>query len=164
MPADLRYESLRAMVEVVQRRVRSIERNEGIAFNPGTRNPQNPLDADLTGGNQMNFAATQTGGYDSVCGLNVIPFISDLSKVPFDTGTAQAGGADTLTLRAGASAVDAEYEGEYLTLWDGTGCGQIKLIITYVGATKVATVDSPWTVVPDNTTEYTVGDHHLVMS
>jgi hypothetical protein len=38
----------------------------------------------------------------------------------------------------------------------GTGSGQVRTITDYDGATFVATVDSPWTTVPDNTSTYRI--------
>ena len=72
------------------------------------------------------------------------------------SGTAQAGAADTITLAAAASAVDDYYNGMKVRLTGGTGSGQIRTIIDYVGSTKVATVDSNWSVNPDATTTYAV--------
>lgn len=60
------------------------------------------------------------------------------------SGTAQAGSADTLTLAAGASAVDDAYNGKTIRLTDGTG--RERRITDYVGATKVATVASNWPI------------------
>lgn len=62
--------------------------------------------------------------------------------------TLTAAGANTGTLDAGASAVDGYYVGQLLTLTRGTGVGQTRRIIGYVGSTKVATVDSNWTTNP----------------
>jgi hypothetical protein len=71
-------------------------------------------------------------------------------------GTAAAGGASTITLDAGASAVNSIYNGTVISLLTGTGLGQSRVILSYVGATKVATVDVAWTVVPDNTTTFEI--------
>lgn len=79
----------------------------------------------------------------------------------FITGTAQAGASTTLTLASGASAVDDYYKDYYLQLVSGTGgTNQYRRITAYNGTTKVATVESAWTVTPDNTTGYkmTLGD------
>lgn len=73
-----------------------------------------------------------------------------------DEGTAQAGGASTITLRAGASATDDIYINAFVTILSGTGSGQTRIISDYVGATKVATVDSAWDTQPDNTSIYAV--------
>jgi len=75
-----------------------------------------------------------------------------------DTGTAQAGGASTITLRAGASAVNDFYKNMTVRTTGGTGPGQERRITAYVGATKVATADPAWSVNPDGTTTYDVID------
>ncbi len=72
------------------------------------------------------------------------------------TDTAQAGGASTITLAAAGSATDDAYLGMRVRTTGGTGSGQKRTIIDYNGTTKVATVDSPWTTPPDNTTVYSV--------
>jgi energy-coupling factor transporter ATP-binding protein EcfA2 len=73
------------------------------------------------------------------------------------TGTAQAGGASTITLAASASAVDNAYQGMFLTLTGGTGSGQSGFVLAYNGTTKVATMVSAWTTQPTGTTTYSVG-------
>jgi hypothetical protein len=72
------------------------------------------------------------------------------------TGTAQAGAANTITLDAGASAVDDFYTSMVIRLTSGTGANQILSIIKYVGSTKVATVSRAWTVNPDATSVFRV--------
>lgn len=72
------------------------------------------------------------------------------------TGTAQAGGASTITLAAGASAVDDAYNNMTVRITGGTGSGQERKISDYVGATKVATVSVAWTTAPDATSTYSV--------
>lgn len=64
------------------------------------------------------------------------------------------GGASTATLDAGASAVDGFYVGQLITLTSGTGAGQTRRGIGYVGATKVLTVDLPWVTNPIAGTTY----------
>jgi len=61
-----------------------------------------------------------------------------------ESGTAQAGAASTLTLRAAASAVDDVFNGKYARLVSGPGSVQERTITGYVGATKVATVSPRW--------------------
>lgn len=58
--------------------------------------------------------------------------------VQLDSGTAQAGASNTLTLAATASATDDAYKGKFLRLLTGSGSDQYREISTYVGATKVA--------------------------
>jgi len=64
------------------------------------------------------------------------------------SGTAAGGGANTITLAAGASSVYGAYIGATVYLTGGTGSGQNKRIIDYNGSTKVATVDSAWAINP----------------
>ena len=75
---------------------------------------------------------------------------------PTDSGTAQAGGASTITLKAGASAVNDFYNKQLLKIVAGTGAGQSEYIDDYVGATKVATMASAWKTQPDNTSIYVI--------
>lgn len=79
------------------------------------------------------------------------------STAAMHTGTAQAGAAGTITLAAGASALDDYYARSGIVITGGAGAGQERLITGYVGATKVATVDENWKTNPDNTSTYEVG-------
>jgi hypothetical protein len=72
-----------------------------------------------------------------------------------DTGTAQGGGATSITLASTASPTNDIYNSMTVYISSGTGSGQIKVITDYVGSTKVATV-STWTTNPDNTSVYEV--------
>lgn len=83
---------------------------------------------------------------------------SDGLGTSITTGTAQAGAALTITLAAGASAVDDAYVNYGIHITGGTGTGQWKMISDYVGATKVATVTAAWSVQPDNTSVYEILD------
>ncbi len=78
------------------------------------------------------------------------------------SGTAQAGGAQQITLAAGASATNNAYRGWIIRITAGTGAGQIRSITetdqaqAYNGATKIATVNRAWSVQPDNTSQYRI--------
>ena len=78
------------------------------------------------------------------------------SESSSDSGTAQAGGTNTITLAATASATDDLYNSQVVHISAGTGAGQVGNIIDYVGSTKVATVDANWVTQPDNTSVYKV--------
>ncbi len=71
-------------------------------------------------------------------------------------GTAQAGSTTTITLDASASSVDNYYRGAVVQILSGAGAGQSRTIFSYVGSTKVATMDLPWATAPDNTSLFTV--------
>lgn len=75
-----------------------------------------------------------------------------------ESGTAQAGGAATITLRAGASAVDNIFNNMTVRITAGLGSGQEGKVASYVGATKVATLTANWATAPDNTSVYDVID------
>lgn len=76
---------------------------------------------------------------------------------PANTGTAQAGGASTITLAATASSNDDHYNTDLIVIIAGTGAGQPgRIVADYVGSTRVATMTSPWLVAPDNTSVYAV--------
>lgn len=77
------------------------------------------------------------------------------------TGTAQAGATSTITLASGASASNDFYRGTVIRTTGGTGPGQTRQIVSYVGSTKVATVTPDWTVEPDNTTTYSIDACHV---
>jgi len=72
------------------------------------------------------------------------------------TGYAAAGGASTITLNADASAVDSYYNGMEVYLFAGTGAGQRRVVSSYVGGTRVATLSSAWSVTPNTTSAYQV--------
>ena len=79
------------------------------------------------------------------------------SGVTTDTGTAQAGGADTITLKAASSyTTDDAPNGMFIRITGGTGAGQVRHVEDYVAATKVLTVFPAWTTQPDATSQYSV--------
>jgi hypothetical protein len=82
--------------------------------------------------------------------------LTPLDTLVMHSGTAQAGGASTITLASGATATDDLYKGEMVKIYSGTGAGQVRVIIGYVGTTKVATVGRAWLVSPDATSVYAV--------
>ncbi len=69
-------------------------------------------------------------------------------------GTATAGGASTITLDGSAVATNSYYKNTKILIESGTGVGQVRGYASYVGSTKVYTVDSAWTVQPDNTSVF----------
>lgn len=71
---------------------------------------------------------------------------SALGVVRYESAT--AGGASTITLDAGASAVDNFYINTKIHIASGTGAGQTRGYSSYVGSTLVYTVDSAWDIAP----------------
>lgn len=106
----------------------------------------------ITDYNSTSKIATISGGW-----ITIPDNTSTYQILSGYTGTAQAGAAGTITLAAGESATDDFYNGMLVRITSGTGSGQVRRITDYVGASKVATVDSNWTTTPDNTSVYRVG-------
>lgn len=71
-------------------------------------------------------------------------------------GTAQAGDASTITIASAAVSADNYYDGNIIQIVAGTGVGQSKIISSYVGSTRVATVSEAWATQPDNTSVYII--------
>jgi len=69
-------------------------------------------------------------------------------------GQAQGGSANTITLNTSGDSNDDHYIGQTVFIVGGTGQDQSRRVIDYNGTTKVATVDSNWTVNPDATSSY----------
>lgn len=77
------------------------------------------------------------------------------------TGTATAGGVNTITLAASASSTDNAYTNLIIRITAGTGSGNIGIITSYVGATKVATVRYlSGSVTANNTSAYAIGQQY----
>ena len=72
------------------------------------------------------------------------------------SGVAQAGSSNTITLDAGASALDDFYNHARVVISSGTGLEQERIIADYNGTTKVATVAPPWVTTPDSTSAFEV--------
>lgn len=99
--------------------------------------------------------ATDAFDADAIAASAILEIANALLQ-PVRSGTAQAGGASTITLDAGASATNDLYKGYSVQIVSGTGAGQARLIRGYVGSTKVATVRRPWNTNPDNTSVFNI--------
>ncbi len=129
-----------------KRLVRNTDTNWTLENLPLTNVPQYPYALSI---HSPNFTITPS----AVSGNITIT----ASSVTTDTGTAQAGGASTITLKsASAYSADDAPNGMSVTLTSGTGSGQSRFIDDYVGSTKVATIYPPWTTAPDSSTGYKV--------
>lgn len=111
-------------------------------------------------------SVNQTGDNYSRLGAPAGASVSaDIAAVKTDTGnlanqillmgTASAGSATSITLTGGV-ATDRYYDGQLVAIVDGTGTGQARTIIRYVGATRVATITRDWAVAPDATSVFVV--------
>jgi hypothetical protein len=75
------------------------------------------------------------------------------------TGTAQGGSAGGITLAASSSTVSGYYNEYYVRIAGGTGLlNEVRQIVSYDGTSQNASVASPWTTMPDDTTLYVLQD------
>lgn len=86
----------------------------------------------------------------------LIGVIEDCLVPANTTGTAQAGGASTITLATASSTRDDLYAGLTISISSGTGSGLTRTISSYVGSTQIATVSPAWGISPDNTSVYLI--------
>lgn len=105
--------------------------------------------------NAMTPASNSTIHHLALCSASLMYAVLEIGP-QVRQNTAQAGGASTITLDAGADAGDDAYNGYAIKIVSGTGAGQTRVISDYVGSTKVATVDSAWGTQPDNTSVFEI--------
>lgn len=113
----------------------------------------------------------QTLRVASVSGNNVTfddPLIWDMDVGTLETGTAQAGASDQITLKATSTVTRDEIRHRQITITGGTGSGQTRYIHDYDASTKVVTLgitkygggtdfdQDDWVTVPDATSTYEI--------
>ena len=75
------------------------------------------------------------------------------------SGTAQDGSKSGITLSAASSKVSGYYNEYFVRITGGTGVlNETRQITSYDASTFAADVVSPWTIVPDSTTQYVLQD------
>lgn len=121
---------------------------------PGTTQTLDALQTALSGdhgsGSWADVNAVQINGSAPAAAALAIAYAGIL------TGTAQSGGASSIRLATSAVADDDYYNNQAIFIVSGTGAGQTNAIVGYVGSTRNATVETAWTVEPDNTSVYLV--------
>lgn len=106
--------------------------------------------------NTWSTTLSITGFTTSISGdarLIATPSFVDTSFVSFATGTATAGGANTISNTAKNWATN-QWANYQIRITAGTGLGQIRTISSNT-ATQI-TVSSNWTTNPDNTSQYSI--------
>ncbi len=133
----------------------------------GEGNDYNTTDGDTSGRKvaisaKNGITVTGTGMATHVAltdGATILYYVTELGSVR--SNTAQAGGATTITLDVGASAVNDFYNNMAVRITAGPGAGETRYIASYVGSTKVATVGSAWSVQPTNSSTFKVFGQQL---
>lgn len=114
---------------------------------------------DLVAG-EMDTKSTAVIVKTSTSGAKTTPLVLNPVRLPvLRTGTAQAGAASTITLDAGASAQDDYYNGCYVNITNNTPTnaqGQARLILDYVGSTRVATIEGTWGTNPSSSSTFEI--------
>ena len=85
--------------------------------------------------------------------------LRDVASSVILTEHAVSGTANTITLGNDASSVDGAYDPAMITIINGLGVGQTRLILEYEGSTKKAVIDRNWKIIPDATSEYAIVAH-----
>jgi hypothetical protein len=65
-------------------------------------------------------------------------------------------GVNQIELDTDASALDGAYDPALISIVEGTGAGQSRLVLQYDGATRIATVDRNWKIEPNATSEFVI--------
>lgn len=110
----------------------------------------------LNGQTAVLFAALMDRVEKALKGATTTGDVALEAQTATRTGTAQSAVGDTITFDAGASAVDGAYVDYIVRITGGLGAGQIRLIRGYVGSTKTASLNHPWTVAPDATSTFRI--------
>ncbi|MUG91424.1 patatin [Scytonema sp. UIC 10036] len=71
-------------------------------------------------------------------------------------GIVQNASAYTVKLDENASKVDDVYNNTNIFITRGTGGGQARTLVKYEGFTRIAKINQPWDVIPDNTSTYLI--------
>ena len=80
--------------------------------------------------------------------------IADAGREQVNDGLARSGTTNTITLNIYASSINNAYKGQIIFIRSGKGEDQAKRVISYDGVTKIVTVDSSWSVIPNKTSAY----------
>lgn len=101
-----------------------------------------------------------TGDCEAV-NTNKLYFQSSLCSASVQAGSTST----TIRLAAGASTTNDAYNNSVIRLLSGAGAGQTRTITGYVGATRTATVNTPWDVggTPDESTNYSMDSEDYLL-
>ena len=84
----------------------------------------------------------------------IFQILANPGREHVNEGLARDGTLNTITLNVLASSEDDVYVGQAIFIRSGTGEDQRKFVIAYNGMAKVATVHTPWDIIPDTTSGY----------
>ena len=91
-----------------------------------------------------------------VCSASAPAYFPAHQLVRKEEGIAVGADAKTITFSEEASGDKDDYNRMQIEIIGGTGKGQIRTIVDYLGKTRTAMVDAEWDVIPDSTSTYSV--------
>ena len=91
-----------------------------------------------------------------VCSASAPAYFPAHQLLRREEGKAVGGDAKTIVFSQEASEDDDDYNRMRIDITGGTGRGQVRTIIDYVGKTRTALVDGGWDVIPDATSTFSV--------
>lgn len=120
--------------------------------------PMNRYPGSSTDANKVRVAQREWAEDHADFGTKVLlgPWWGDMQGDIENTGTAQAGTNNTITLATTMEAVNSAPVGGSVIILSGTGAGQTRTVSSFNSSTKVLTVSSNWTTNPNNTSVYAV--------
>ncbi len=129
----------------------------GGTYDPATDSLQAQLDSAVP---MTASAATNINGFFDNASTTATATVGNVSTTllasVIRTATAAGGAARTITLDSGASATDNVYTGNFVIIVSSTGISQKRQIVSYVGSTKIATVDRNWITNPTSSSVYSI--------
>ena len=91
-----------------------------------------------------------------VCSASAPAYFPAHQLIRREEGKVIGGEAKTIVFSQQASEDDDDYNRMRIDITGGTGRGQVRTIIDYVGKTRTALVDGEWDVIPDATSTFSV--------
>ena len=85
---------------------------------------------------------------------SVFQILANGGREHVNDGLAQSATLTTIKLNILASSVNDVYVGQAIFIRSGLGDDQRKFVIAYDGTSKIATVHTPWDIIPDSTSAY----------
>ncbi len=76
--------------------------------------------------------------------------------VSSDVAQGPGTGPNQIVLAAAEPSVDGTFDPSLVAIVGGTGVGQCRMVLEYVGSTRTATVNRNWKTAPDATSEYVI--------
>ena len=129
-----------------------------VLISSGTGTGQLAVTSGVINANVTAMAAdTVTATAIADAAIDNATFATDTSIRNAHSGATQAGsGASTIVLASGASSVNEFYKGQTVLVTAGTAIGQARIIASYVGSTRTATITVAWATTPATGDTYVV--------